>query len=434
MKIAVIGGLGYVGLVSGACLADLGNEVICTGLEPEKIELLKKAKSPIYEPGLEDILERNIREGRLFFTLDNQEAVHASDIIFITVGTPSNPDGSANLQYIKQAIKEVAQALANDPHPRHRTIVNKSTVPVGTGDQVTAWVKEIYNGPFDVVSNPEFLREGTAVNDFSRPDRIIIGTTTKQAKQVMNELYGPQNAPIIQTTLKTAEMIKYASNAYLATSISFINGLTALCEKLGADITEVAEGMRYDQRIGRQAFLDAGIGYGGSCFPKDVKALIQTGLDNQLELPILQAVEDINEQQKLSLMPKIDGLCPDLKNRKVAVWGLAFKPDTDDIREAPSLVLIEELQKRGAKVAIFDPVAEENGRKILTNVTFHAKPIEATIDACLLVIATGWRVFEGFDLGELKTVMAKPNIADGRNIYDPAKMKKLGFNYISVGR
>lgn len=434
MKIAVIGGLGYVGLVSGACLADLGNEVICTGLEPDRIDLLKTGKSPIYEPGLEDILERNIREGRLAFTLDNQAAVHASDIIFITVGTPSNPDGSANLHYLQQAIKEVAQALVNDPQPRHRTIVNKSTVPIGTGEQVEAWTREIYDGSFDIVSNPEFLREGTAVNDFSRPDRIIIGTNNQRAEETMKELYRPQNAPLVLTSIRTAEMIKYASNAYLATSISFINSLSTLCEKLGADITRVTEGMRYDQRIGNQAFLDAGIGYGGSCFPKDIKALIQIGLDNQLELPILQSVEEINERQKLCLMPKIDELCPNLKNQKVAVWGLAFKPDTDDIREAPSLVLIKELQKRGAKVAIFDPVAEENGRKVLLDVTFHAKPIEAVSDACLLVIATGWRVFEGFDLNELKAAMATPNIADGRNIYDPVKMKKLGFNYRSVGR
>lgn len=434
MKIAIIGGLGYVGLVSGACLADLGNDVICTGLEPEKIELLKEAKSPIYEPGLEDVLARNIAEGRLTFSLDNTFAVHMSDVIFITVGTPSAPDGSADLRYVKQATQEIAEAMKSDPDPRYRVVINKSTVPVGTGAQTIQWIKDIYSGEFDVVSNPEFLREGMAVSDFSQPDRVVVGAESDRALQVMNELYQPLKAPIVHTNIKTAEMIKYAANAYLATSISFINSLSQLCETVGADITKVSEGMKLDARIGKKAFLDAGLGYGGSCFPKDVKALIHIGQENGLPLTMLETVEEINNRQKVSIMKKIDAMVPDLNGKKVAVWGLAFKPNTDDMREAPSVEIVKALQERGALVTAFDPVAEQTAKKVLSDIAFASRPLEAAEDASLLVIVTEWNAFDSLDLEELKRVMAQPNVADGRNIYDPVKMKKIGFHYCSIGR
>lgn len=434
MKITMIGGVGYVGLVSGACLADLGNEVICTGRDQQKIDNLMKGISPIYEPGLEEVLARNIKEGRLSFTTNNQEAVQASDIIFLTVGTPSAADGSADLSQIDTAAKEIAEAFKSDPNPRYRVVVNKSTVPIGTGERVHKIIAEIYDGEFDVVSNPEFLREGSAVKDFSIPDRVVIGADSEKARQLMHELYVPQNAPILETNIKTAEMIKYASNSYLATSISFINALAQLCEVVGADVTKVAEGMRYDDRIGRRAFLDAGVGYGGACFPKDVKALVHIGQENGVPLRILEEVEAVNQAQKVSILPKIDNLVPDLKGKKVAVWGLAFKPNTDDMREAPSIEIIKGLQERGAEVVAFDPVAQEVAKGLLENVTYVEKPLDALKDAVLLVLITEWDEFSGLDLSEMKGLMAEPNIVDGRNVYNPAKMEELGFNYDSIGR
>ncbi len=434
MKITMIGGVGYVGLVSGACLADLGNEVICTGRDQTKIDNLMKGISPIYEPGLEEVLERNLKEGRLSFTTNNREAVQASDIIFLTVGTPSAADGSADLSQIDTASREIAQALKSDPQPRYRIIVNKSTVPIGTGERVTKIIKEIYDGQFDVVSNPEFLREGSAVKDFSIPDRVVVGADNPKAQAIMHELYLPQNAPILETNIKTAEMIKYASNSYLATSISFINSLARLCEVVGADVTKVAEGMRYDERIGRRAFLDAGVGYGGACFPKDVKALVHIGQENNVRLQILEEVEAVNQSQKTFILPKIDELIPDLKGKKVAVWGLAFKPNTDDMREAPSIEIIKALQERGAQIVAFDPVAQEVAKTLMTDISYVEKPIEAVQGADLLVLVTEWDEFAGFDLAEIKAAMAQPNVVDGRNVYDPVRMKELGFHYRSIGR
>lgn len=434
MKITMIGGVGYVGLVSGACLADLGNDVICTGRDQNKIDNLMKGISPIYEPGLEEVLERNIKAGRLSFTTNNKEAVQASDIIFLTVGTPSAADGSADLSQIDTAAKEVAQAMKSDPNQRYRVIVNKSTVPIGTGERVTKLVKEIYDGEFDVVSNPEFLREGSAVEDFSIPDRVVIGADSTKARDLMNELYLAQKAPILHTNIKTAEMIKYASNSYLATSISFINALAQLCEVVGADVTKVAEGMRYDERIGKRAFLDAGVGYGGACFPKDVKALVHIGQENGVPLRILEEVEATNQKQKTFILPKIDELVPDLKGKKVAVWGLAFKPNTDDMREAPSIEIIHALQERGAKIVAFDPVAEEVAKNLITDIEYVEKPLDALDGAELLVLVTEWAEFAGIDLNQVKAKMAAPNIVDGRNVYDPVKMKQLGFNYRSIGR
>lgn len=434
MKITMIGGVGYVGLVSGACLADLGNEVICTGRDQTKIDNLGKGISPIYEPGLEEVLERNIKEGRLSFTTDNKTAVQASDIIFLTVGTPSAPDGSADLSQIDTAAREIAEALKSDPNPRYRVIVNKSTVPIGTGERVTNTIKEIYDGEFDVVSNPEFLREGSAVPDFSVPDRVVIGADNEKARAIMNELYEAQNAPILNTNIKTAEMIKYASNSFLATSISFINSLARLCEVVGADITKVADGMRYDARIGKRAFLDAGVGYGGACFPKDVKALVHIGQENSVPLRILEEVEAVNQSQKTIILPKIDELVPNLRDKKVAVWGLAFKPNTDDMREAPSIEIIAALQERGAKVTAFDPVAQEVAKTLLKDVEYAIEPMAALKDAVLLVIVTEWNEFTSLNLDEMKSAMAEPNIVDGRNVYEPAKMKAMGFNYRGIGR
>lgn len=434
MKITMIGGMGYVGLVSGACLADLGNEVICTGRDQAKVDKAQQGISPIYEPGLEDVMRRNLKEGRLRFTTNNTEAVQASDIIFLTVGTPSAPDGSADMSQIDTASREVAEAMKSDPNPRYRIIVNKSTVPIGTGERVTNIIKEIYDGEFDVVSNPEFLREGSAVPDFSKPDRVVIGADSEKAKQIMHELYVPQDAPIVHTNIKTAEMIKYASNSYLAVSISFINSLSQLCEVVGADVTKVAEGMRYDERIGKRAFLDAGVGYGGACFPKDVKALVHIGKENGVPLRILEETEAVNQKQKTVILPKIDELTPDLKGKKVAVWGLAFKPNTDDMREAPSIEIINGLQERGAQVTAFDPVAQEVAQSVLQGVEYAEKPMDALAGAELLVIVTEWSEFEGMDLNAVKAAMVAPNVVDGRNVYDPIKMKELGFNYRSIGR
>lgn len=434
MKIAMIGGVGYVGLVSGACLADLGNEVICTGRDQAKIDNLMKGISPIYEPGLEEVLARNFKADRLSFTTNNTQAVQQSDIIFLTVGTPSAPDGSADLSQIDTAAKEVALAMKEDSNPRYRIIVNKSTVPIGTGERVAKIISEIYDGEFDVVSNPEFLREGSAVVDFSLPDRVVLGTDSDRARTIMNELYLAQNAPILHTNIKTAEMIKYASNSYLATSISFINALAQLCEVVGADVTKVAEGMRYDARIGKRAFLDAGVGYGGACFPKDVKALVHIGQENGVPLRILEEVEATNQRQKTYILPKIDELVPDLQGKKVAVWGLAFKPNTDDMREAPSLEIIAALQQRGANVVAFDPVAEEVAKNSLTNLEYVQKPLEAIDQAHLLVLVTEWPEFAGIDLAQVKELMASPNVVDGRNVYDPERMQELGFNYRSIGR
>ncbi len=434
MKITMIGGVGYVGLVSGACLADLGNQVICTGRDQQKIDRLKEGISPIYEPGLEEVLARNIREGRLDFTTNNQEAIQASDIIFITVGTPSAADGSADLSQIDTAAREIAAALLAETAPRYRIIVNKSTVPIGTGERVRSIIAETYSGEFDVVSNPEFLREGSAVEDFSKPDRVVIGAESNKALELMTELYLPQQAPILTTNLKTAEMIKYASNSFLATSISFINSLANLCEVVGADVTKVSEGMRYDARIGARAFLDAGIGYGGACFPKDVKALVHIGQENQIPLTILEAVEEVNQAQKTIIIPKIKSLLPDLAGKRIAIWGLAFKPNTDDMREAPSVEIIHALQSEGAKIVVFDPVAQEVAKGILTDVEYTNEPLATLEQADLLVVVTEWPEFRGIALQEIKSRLKQAKIVDGRNIYDPAQMLEAGIEYLSIGR
>lgn len=432
MKISVFG-TGYVGLVVGVCLSDLGNDIICVDIDSKKIEDLKKGIIPIYEPGLKEILDRNIKEKRILFTTDAKLAIDSSDIIFISVGTPMGENHEADLQYVMAVAKQIGNCMKE-----YKVIVNKSTVPVGTADMIKQVIKENQQKPipFDVVSNPEFQREGTAIKDFMVPDRIIIGSESDKSMKIMDSVYrslSRTGKPILHTDIKSAELIKYASNAMLATRISFINEISHLAEKVGADIKKVAQGMGLDSRIGPR-FLQAGVGYGGSCFPKDVQALMQTLKNKDCEFKILKAVEDVNQIQKKSLISKIKRLVPKIKGEIITVWGLAFKPNTDDIREAPALTVISQLQEEGAVINAFDPVAEENAKKILNDVNFFKTPYDALKDSSCLVIVTEWNEFRNLDREKIKELLKYPNIVDGRNIYDPKEMKEKGFNYISVGR
>jgi len=432
MKITIVGS-GYVGLTVGTCLANLGNDVICVDIDKDKIENLKKGILPIYEPGLKEMVNRNTKEGRLSFTTDIKEGIQKSDVIYIAVGTPQKEDNKADLRYIEEVARDIGKHMDS-----YKVIVDKSTVPVGTADRVREIIKENQNEKidFDVVSNPEFLREGKALKDFLNPDRIVIGVESDKAKGIMVSIYKSlerTNKPILVTDVKSAELIKYASNAFLATKISFINELSHLAERVGADIKLVAKGMGLDSRIGPR-FLQAGVGYGGSCFPKDVRALIETMKENDCSTSILDAVESVNETQKFSLIPKVKKLLGDLKDKKIAIWGLSFKPDTDDMREAPSVTLIKELQKEGATISAFDPVAVEEAKKILNDVEYGKDPYD-TLNGCdALVIVTEWDAFRELDKSKIKDLLKTPNIIDGRNIYEPSEMKKLGFNYIGVGR
>ncbi len=432
MKIGVFGA-GYVGLVVGTCLAELGNDVILVDVDKEKIDKLKKGSVPIYEPGLDLLLERNLEENRIDFTLDKEKAIKDSNIIFIAVGTPTGEDNHANLEYVYEVAKDIGKYINE-----YKVVVDKSTVPVGTAENVKKIIKTNQKNKieFDVISNPEFLKEGSAVRDFMAPDRIVIGAKSKKAKDIMLKLYKPLervDRPILVTDPASAEIIKYASNSMLATRISFMNMLSPLCEKTGADIKDVAKGMGLDSRIGPR-FLQAGIGYGGSCFPKDVKALIATGDINGFDFKILRATELINKEQKKSLIPKIKKLVGDLKDKKIAVLGLAFKPKTDDMREAPSIPIIKELQKQGAKVNAYDPVAEENAKKIFKDIDYFNTPYDAVKDCHAMVLVTEWDIFRRLDMDKLKELLKEPNIIDGRNVYEPKEMKEQGFNYISVGR
>ena len=429
-KITVIG-VGYVGLVTGTCFAELGNQVIGVDIDQKKIDNLKNGIIPIYEDGLNELVKKNYKSGNLSFTTEVSEAVKKSDIIFIAVGTPPMPDGSVNLEYVKMAAESIGKAMNG-----YKVIINKSTVPIGTGDLVKRIIAQNYKGNFDVVSNPEFLREGTAVYDFMHPDRIVIGNGSPKAKKIVNDLYSPQNSIIINTDIKTAELIKYASNAFLATEISFINSIANICEKIGADVTKVSQGMKLDNRIGEKAFLNAGIGYGGSCFPKDVKGLIQIAHENGVRFSILDAVEDTNLAQKQSLLPKIQSLLgDDLHNKSITVWGLSFKPKTDDVRESPSLIVIKQLLDRDVKVTVVDPIAIDPAKLIIGNTVIYEKDlIKSVLNADCLVIATEWAEFKNVDLTQIKKSMKKANIIDGRNIFDKKEMKKIGFNYLSVGR
>jgi len=427
-----IAGAGYVGLVSGTGFANLGNDVICFDIDKGKIDALKNGIIPIYEPGLEELYKRNVDAGRLTFTTDPVKAVRESEIIFICVNTPSNEHKEADLTAVKEVAKAIGQHM-----DQYKVVVNKSTVPVGTADLVKNIIKENQskNIEFDVVSNPEFLREGAAVKDFENPDRIIIGSDSKKAEEIMTSLYRSRartDRPIMITDIKSAEIIKYASNAMLATRISFMNQLAYLCEKTGADIKQVSKGMGLDDRIGPR-FLQAGIGYGGSCFPKDVKALISTLKQNDCDADLFEAVNKINERQKSVVVKKLESVL-DVKGSTVAVWGVSFKPKTDDVREAPSIKIIEELQNLGAIVHACDPVAIENAKKVLKNIKFFQNPYETIRDCDALIVATEWNEFRNLDMRAVKILLKKPVVIDGRNIYDPKEMKELGFTYMGIGR
>lgn len=429
-KIAVIG-VGYVGLVTGTCLAELGNEVVGVDIDKSKIDNLNSGKIPIYEQGLEELVKENVKQRRLFFTTDINEAIKGSEIVFIAVGTPPLFDGSVNLEYVKGAAEDIGKNMNG-----YKVIINKSTVPIGTGNTVQRIIKNFYKGKFDVVSNPEFLREGSAIYDFMNPDRVIIGSGSDKAMEIVKELYSGLKTEILLTDIKTAELIKYASNALFATEVSFINSIANICEKIGGDVTKVSEGMRLDTRIGKRAWLHAGVGYGGSCFPKDVKGLIQIAQENNVRFNILEAVEDTNNAQKHSLLPKIQKLLgEDLSNQNITIWGLAFKPNTDDMREAPSLVVIKQLLDRDAKIKVFDPIALEQAKRVLKESVIYEKDLMRSVkNTECLVIVTEWPEFKEIDLKKVKSLMKKPNVVDGRNIFDIKVMKRNGFNYISVGR
>ncbi|MFO7711085.1 MAG: UDP-glucose/GDP-mannose dehydrogenase family protein [Candidatus Woesearchaeota archaeon] len=424
MRISVFGS-GYVGLVTGVCLADLGNEVICADVDEDKVRRLNSGDPVIYEPGLRDLLARNLREGRITFTTDTKKAVEP-EIIYIAVGTPEGEDGRADLK----SVFSVAETI-RDNMDGYRLIVTKSTVPMGTNDKIEEIINDRFSD-FDVVSNPEFLREGRAIYDFKNPDRIIVGTDSEKAKALMNKLYAPvirTENPIVFMKRNSAELAKYASNAMLATRISFVNMLSRLCENNGGDITEVSKGMGLDKRIGSR-FLHAGIGYGGSCFPKDVKALQHTLKDHGCDSSILDAVENVNHDQK-DILPKIRKILPELSGKRIGLLGLAFKPKTDDIREAPALTIIQKLIQEGAKVQAFDPEAAENVAKQY-KIEIKDTPYDTAKDADCLVVCTEWDEFRSLDLERIKGLMNQPNIVDGRNIYNPEHMQ--GFNYIGIGR
>jgi len=429
-SICVIGA-GYVGLVTGTCLADLGNRVTCVDIDQEKIASLQARRMPIYEPGLEELVQRNVAAGRLRFTTSYREGLDGAEFAFIAVGTPSGVDGEADLQYVRMAAESIAEHM-------HQPIViiNKSTVPVGTGD----WVADIVrrkrpDGPdFAVVSNPEFLREGSAIVDFLNPDRVVLGSLDHEAAEKVAQLHLPLRAPIVVTDLRTAEMIKYASNAFLATRISFINEIASICEELGADIKEVAVGMGYDKRIGHR-FLDAGIGYGGSCFPKDVKALEYMASIQGCHPQLLRAVMEINRDQRRQVVQKLRTLLGGtLKDKVVGLLGLAFKPNTDDMREAPSLEIAHLLQHEGAVVRAYDPVAREVATRVLPSVTLCSDPYDMSEGCDALVVVTEWNEFKHLDMERIKNLMRRPVIIDGRNIYDAAQLQSMGFVYRGMGR
>ncbi len=429
MKICVIGA-GYVGLVTGTCLSDLGNDVICVDNNHDKIQMLKNGEVPIYEPGLKDLIDRNVREKRLSFTTNIEEGVDVSDIIFIAVNTPPKENGEADMCYVEAVAQVVAQNMKS-----YKIIVEKSTVPVQTGDWIKRTVKlnNKLNINFDVVSNPEFLREGSAVNDFLHPDRVVIGVDSQKAEQVMTELYKPLNAPIIVTDTKSSEIIKHASNSFLALKISYINAIAVICEKSGADVIKVAEGMGLDKRIGR-SFLDAGIGYGGSCFPKDLDAFIRISEQVGYDFKLLKAVEEINRKQRELFVKKITEVLWNLKGKTIGVLGLAFKPNTDDMRNAPAIDIIRMLQKEGVSVKAFDPAAMKKASEVLDDVQYCTSVYEVAEGSDALILLTEWNEFKEMDLDKIKKLLKNPVLIDGRNIYDPQKMKELGFTYKCIGR
>lgn len=432
MQIAVIG-TGYVGLVTGACFAEFGVDVTCVDVDAEKIERLETGIMPIYEPGLEQLVAKNANAGRLRFTTNAKQAIEQSLVIFLAVGTPPKDDGSPDLSFVESAARTIAQHMNG-----YKVIVTKSTVPIGTGERIRELIREHQNTKinFGIVSNPEFLREGAAINDFMRPDRVVLGSREEEAIAIMRDLYRPLyliEAPFVITSLEAAELTKYAANAFLATKISFINEVANLCEKIGCDVHDVARGMGMDRRIGGK-FLHPGPGFGGSCFPKDTRALASVARQFGSDSLIVDSVIEVNRRQQLSMLSKIEKLVGDLTGKKIAVLGLAFKPETDDMREAPSVEIIRGLRERGARVFAYDPVAMSEARKILPGIEFAEDEYAAVKEADALVFVTEWNQFRALDMSRIRDLMKSPLIADLRNIYDPTDMRELGFSYIGVGR
>ncbi len=432
MHIAVIG-TGYVGLVSGACFAEFGVDVTCVDVDKTKIDKLNSGVIPIYEPGLDQIVEKNVRDGRLHFTTDIASAVKQAKVVFLAVGTPPKDDGSPDMSYYQQAAKDVADAMDG-----YKVLVTKSTVPIGTGK----WLKEFVTSnlnvetDFGVASNPEFLREGAAIDDFMRPDRVVIGSNEPKAIEVMKELYRPLyliETPIVITSLEAAELIKYAANAFLATKITFINEVANLCDAIGCDVHDVARGMGMDNRIGRK-FLHPGPGYGGSCFPKDTRALTTVADQFGVETRIVDAVIEANELQRHAMIPKIEKLVGDLSGKKIGMLGLSFKPETDDMRESPAIDIAHKLIEKGATVRAFDPVAMEESKHFITGIEYADDEYDAIEGADALVIVTEWNQFRALDMEKVKGLLAAPRIADLRNIYEPSVMREMGFEYVGVGR
>jgi UDPglucose 6-dehydrogenase len=434
MRLTVVGA-GYVGLTTAVCFAHLGNEVMVVEKLPEKVQVLKEGKVPFYEPGLEEMLKENLSLGRLFFTTDLKEGLDFSDVIFICVGTPQRPDGSADLSQVEEVARETAKLMES-----YKLLVEKSTVPVNTHKLIKRTVERYLKRrgkilEFDVASNPEFLREGSAVRDFLEPDRIVIGVESERARRIMEELYKDFKCPIIFTDPTTSELIKHASNSFLAMKISYINMVADLCEKVGADVRLVAEGMGYDKRIGRE-FLRAGIGWGGSCFPKDIKAFIKMAKDHGVDFSLLEEVDKINQRRAVQFVEKVRSVLWSLKDKTLAVWGLSFKPNTDDIREAPSLRLVPMLLKEGARLKLYDPKAMENFKKLYPpgkDLDYAPDMYSAVEGASALLIFTEWEEFQRADLSRVKELMELPIIIDGRNIYEPKVVRGLGFEYYGVG-
>jgi UDPglucose 6-dehydrogenase len=432
MNICIVG-VGYVGLVTGTCFAEFGNHVICVDKDEQRISSLQQNIIPIFEPGLEEMVKRNQSAGRLNFTQDVNEAVEKSLAVFIAVGTPSDSAGSANLEFVYQVAETIGKLMTG-----YKIIVTKSTVPVGTGKKIREIIRKNQKEeiPFDVVSNPEFLREGSAIEDFLRPNRVVIGTNNEQATAIMKDLYSPLNLieiPFLNTNVETAEMIKYASNAFLATKISFINEMANICELVGADVHQVAKGMGLDGRISRK-FLHPGPGYGGSCFPKDTKAIVKLAETYGYQFKIVESVIEVNEQQQVRMVDKIENVLGDLKGKRLGILGLTFKPNTDDIRDSPAIRIIETLLKKGAIVSAYDPAGMEAAAKILKGVNYANDIYEAAQDAEALVIITEWNEFRYLDWEKVQASLRSPTVIDLRNIYEPDKMKTRGFNYHCVGR
>ena len=429
MKVLVIG-TGYVGLVQGVCLAEVGHEVTCIDVDIKKVQRLKKAVSPIYEPGIEELIKKNVKSGRLSFDTSLKKYINASDVVFIAVGTPSDEDGSADLKYVFAVAEEIGKHLKKEA-----VVVTKSTVPVGTNRKVKDIIASHYEGAFEVISNPEFLREGSAIKDFMNPDRIIIGfDKNRRAAEKVEELYKPLKAATLLTDLETAEMIKYASNSFLATEISFINTISQVCERVGADVKKVAEGMKLDKRIGPKAFLAAGLGYGGSCFPKDVKALIRIAKDNKVNFKILKEVEAVNKEQRQRFVLKMQKALGILRGKRIAVLGIAFKPETDDIREAPAITIIEALLSLGANVVAYDPVAQANVKRAMPDLRFAPSVAAACKGSDAVAIMTEWKEFKEADWKKIARTMRSALMFDGRNMFEAEKMQNAGMRYFSIGR